>query len=149
MSGGRSWLRRSAVLLLALCAGSLAESAPSPAPAPAPSWTADPDEQFILDVQIRQLRLGDTVRAYNPPGGTCVILGDFLTALDVPMRIDLSAKKASGWAFRESNKITIDVAGMKATYGTNSEPIAPEAVRETPEGWCVQASALSRWFGVT
>ena len=146
MSGGRHWLRKTA-MLLALCAGSLAASAPAPAPTAAP-WTADPDEQFILDVSIRQLRLGDTVRAYNPPEGPCVVLGDFLTALDVPMRIDLGAKKASGWAFKESNRITIDYAGLKASYGTKSEAIAPGTIRETPEGWCVQTSALTRWFGI-
>ena len=146
MSGGRHWLRKTA-MLLALCAGSLAASAPAPAPTAAP-WTADPDEQFILDVNIRQLRLGDTVRAYNPPEGPCVVLGDFLTALDVPMRIDLAAKKASGWAFKESNRITIDYAGLKASYGTKSEAIAPGTIRETPEGWCVQTSALTRWFGI-
>jgi hypothetical protein len=146
MLGGRFWLHKAA-LLLTLGAGSLGASAP-PSSAAKP-WTADPDEQFLLDVNIHQLRLGDTVRAYNPPEGTCVVLGDFLTALDVPMRIDLTAKKATGWAFRESNKITIDLAGMRTAYGTKSEPIAPGTVRETPEGWCVQASALGRWFGVT
>jgi hypothetical protein len=145
MSGGRFWLRRLA-MLLALCAGSVAASAPPPS---APSWTADPDEQFILDVNIRQLRLGDTVRAYNAPEGTCVVLGDFLTALDVPVRIDLTAKKASGWAFRESNKITIDYAAGEASYGARKvEPIAPGTIRQTPEGWCVQTSALARWFGI-
>jgi hypothetical protein len=145
MSGGRFWLRRLA-MLLALCAGSVAASAPPPS---TPSWTADPDEQFILDVNIRQLRLGDTVRAYNAPEGTCVVLGDFLTALDVPVRIDLTAKKASGWAFRESNKITIDYAAGEASYGARKvEPIAPGTIRQTPEGWCVQTSALARWFGI-
>src|SRR3954469_23036708 len=125
MFGGRFWLRKAA-LLLVLGAGGAAETAPLRAPSTGlKPWTADPDEQFLLDVNIHQLRLGDTVRAYNPPEGTCVVLGDFLTALDVPMRIDLTAKKASGWAFRESNKIVIDVAGAKATYGTKSEPIAP------------------------
>jgi hypothetical protein len=149
MLGGRFWLHKAA-LLLTLGVGSLGASAPLVAPSSAAKpWTADPDEQFLLDVNIHQLRLGDTVRAYNPPEGTCVVLGDFLTALDVPMRIDLTAKKASGWAFRESNKITIDLAGMRTAYGTKSEPIAPGTVRETPEGWCVQASALGRWFGVT
>src|SRR5947199_10776360 len=122
MFGGRFWLRKAA-LLLALGAGSLGASAPLPAPsATLKPWSADPDEQFLLDVNIHQLRLGDTVRAYNPPEGTCVVLGDFLTALDVPMRIDLTTKKASGWAFRESNKIVIDVAGAKASYGTKTEP---------------------------
>ena len=106
MRGGRNWLRNAA-LLLALCAGGgvRASAPPAPGPAAAPAWTADPDEQFLLDVHIRQLRLGDGVRAYNTPEGTCVVLGDFLTTLDVPMHIDLTARKASGWAFKESNKI--------------------------------------------
>jgi len=146
MLGGRSWLRKTTVLLT-LCAGSLA--APASSPATAPAWTADPDEQFILDLNIRQLRLGDTVRAYNPPEGTCVVLGDFLKALDVPMRIDLAQKKASGWAFKEANKITVDYAAHVASYGARrSEQIAPGTIRETPEGWCVQTDALARWFGI-
>jgi hypothetical protein len=146
MSGGRSWLRKTA-MLLALCAGSVAASAPPPAAASA-EWKADPDEQFILDVNIHQLRLGDTVRAYNTPEGTCVVLGDFLTALDLPIRIDLTAKKASGWAFKEANKISIDYGALQASYGKKAEPIAAGTIRETPEGWCVQTTALSRWFGI-
>jgi hypothetical protein len=151
MSGGRSWLRKTA-MLLALCVGSIAVSAPDPSPRPAasaaPAWTPDPDEQYILDINIHQLRLGDTVRAYNAPEGTCVVLGDFVKALDVPIRIDLVGKKASGWAFKESNKINIDLAGLSASYGTKSEAIKPGTIRETPEGWCVQTSALARWFGI-
>src|SRR4051795_1797868 len=116
MAGGRSWLRKTA-MLLALCAGSLGASVPEKTASSAAAWTPDPDEQFILDVNIRQLRLGDTVRAYNAPEGPCVVLGDFLTALDVPMRIDLSAKKASGWAFKEANGISIDYAALRASYG--------------------------------
>ncbi|HVM23482.1 MAG TPA: hypothetical protein VM308_09340 [Sphingomicrobium sp.] len=144
MRRGRPWLRRAA-MLLALGAGSVAASVPE---APAPAWTADPDEQFLLDVNIRQLRLGDGVRAYSPPEGPCVVLGDFLTTLDVPMRIDLAAKRASGWAFKENNRIDIDYAAMTASFGGKQEAIPAGAIRETPEGWCVQTSALSRWFGI-
>jgi hypothetical protein len=145
MLAGRTWLRKAA-MLLALCAGGVAASAPSPAGAPA--WTADPDDQFLLDVNIRQLRLGDGVRAYNTPEGACVVLGDFLTTLDVPMRIDLGAKKASGWAFKETYRISIDYGAMSASYGGKTEAIAPGTIRETPEGWCVQSTALARWFGI-
>ena len=144
MFGRPAWLHK-AGLLAALAAGSVGASAPTPSAA---AWTADPDEQFILDVNIRQLRLGDGVRAYNTPEGTCVVLGDFLTALDVPMRIDIGAKKASGWAFKESNRISVDLAANRALYGARNEQIAPGTVRETPDGWCVQAGALSRWFGI-
>jgi hypothetical protein len=146
MRRGRNWLRLAALALAAAAGAGRASS--SAAPAAAAAWAADPEEQFLLDVNIRKLRLGDGVRAYNTPEGTCVVLGDFLTTLDVPMHIDLAAKKASGWAFKESNRITIDYAGMTASYGDKSEPLAPGTVRETPEGWCVQASALARWFGI-
>src|SRR3954451_19390430 len=144
MARGRKWLRKAA-MLLALCAGGVAASTPGPTSA---RWAADPEEQFLLDVNIRQLRLGDGVRAYNTPEGTCVVLGDFLTTLDVPMRIDLTAKKASGWAFKETNRISIDYGAMSASYGAKTEPLTPGTIRETPEGWCVQASALARWFGI-
>jgi hypothetical protein len=146
MGRGSSWLRKAA-LLLALCAGAGAASVPASLPQPR-AWSADPDDQFLLDVNIRQLRLGEGVRAYNTPEGTCVVLGDFLTTLDVPMRIDLTARKASGWAFRESNRISIDYAAGAASYAGKTETIAPGTVRETPEGWCVQTGALSRWFGI-
>ncbi|MBW0006395.1 MAG: carboxypeptidase regulatory-like domain-containing protein, partial [Sphingomonas sp.] len=148
MAGGRSWLRKTA-MLLALCAGSLGASVPEKPASSLAAWAPDPEEQYILDVNIRQLRLGDTVRAYNAPEGTCVVLGDFLTALDVPMRIDISAKKASGWAFKEGNRITIDYAALTASYGAKKvEKIGPGTIRETPDGWCVQATALTRWFGI-
>src|SRR4051812_29070236 len=146
MLGRGPWLRKAAGLL-ALCVGAVATSAPPATPAAA-AWTADPEDQFLLDVNIRQLKLGDGVRAYNPPEGTCVVLGDFLTALDVPMRIDLGAKKATGWAFKESNRIAIDLAALKISYGARSEAIAPGTIRETPEGWCVNTAALTRWFGI-
>jgi hypothetical protein len=140
------WLRKAAALL-GLSIGAAGASTPVTTAA-ASAWAADPEEQFLLDVNIRQLRLGDGVRAYNTPEGTCVVLGDFLTTLDVPMRIDLTAKKASGWAFKESNRISVDYGAMAATYAGKSEAIAPGTIRETPEGWCVETSALTRWFGI-
>ena len=149
MLGGRPWLPRTAMLpavLLALCAGGVA--ATSPAPLASGGWTADPDDQFLLDVNIRQHKLGEGVRAYNTPEGTCVVLGDFLASLDVPVKIDLAAKRATGWAFKESNRISIDYGAMTVSYRGKLEPLAPGAIRETPEGWCAQTAALARWFGI-
>ena len=137
------WIRGAFARAALALAGAVAAWAAVPVGS---AWTADPEEQFLLDVNIRQLRLGDGVRAYQTPEGTCVVFGDFLTTLDLPMKIDLEAKKASGWAFKEEHRIEIDQAAGTARYGDKQEKLVPGTIRETPEGWCVEASALGRWF---
>ncbi len=135
-----------AIALLGLCcAGGIGASAATPG---ADTWTADPEAQFLLDVQLRSRRLGDGVRAYDTPTGTCIMFGDFLNALDVPMKIDFPARKAVGWAFKEDHRISIDASSGVVTYGKTTERMAPGAVRETPDGWCVDASSLTKWFGI-
>ena len=139
------WMRGAFAQAALALAGAVAAWAAAPVGS---AWTADPDEQFLLDVNIRQLRLGDGVRAYQTPEGTCVVFGDFLTALDLPMKIDLESKRASGWAFKEEHKIDIDLSAGIARCADSEEKLADGIVRETPEGWCVDAAALSRWFNL-
>ncbi len=137
---------RSALTLLALAsAGAISASAAAPAP---DQWTANSDDQFLLDVNIRQLRLGDGVRAYPTPEGTCIVLGDFLTTLDLPMRIDLDANRASGWALKEDYRIEIDRAAGRVRFGAQAEALPRSAIRDVPEGWCADSAALTRWFGI-
>ncbi|MGN6155805.1 MAG: MSCRAMM family protein [Sphingomicrobium sp.] len=145
MGAAGKWLGWAGALSAFACLGAVGADAAAPVGA---KWAANPDEQYLLDVKLHQYRLGDGVRAYNTPEGTCVVFGDFLTTLDVPMKIDLTAKKASGWAFKESNAISIDAGAGKVVYGGKSEKLAPTDIRETPEGWCVDTAALSRWFGI-
>jgi hypothetical protein len=144
MAGAGKWLGKGG----ALVAAALSAFGAVAATPVGDGWAAHPDDQFLLDVKLHQYRLGDGVRAYNTPEGTCVVFGDFLATLDVPMKIDLTAKTASGWAFKESNRISIDVGAGKVEYSGNSEALAKTAIRETPEGWCVDSTALTRWFGI-
>ena len=116
--------------------------------AAAAQWTADPDDQFLLDVNIRQLRLGDGVRAYNTPEGTCVVLGDFLSTLDVPMRIDLAARRRA--AGRSRNR-----TGLPSTMAPEACRTAPRPRRSRPapsakprKDGASRPAALSRWFGI-
>lgn len=139
----RAWGKALAVLALASVGAGLPASSPVN-----DGWTADPEEQYLLDVSIRHLSLGDGVRAYATPQGTCVVFGDFLTALDVPMKIDLQSHKASGWAFRQDNSISIDTATRTAEIKGKREAFATTDVREVPEGWCVSTEALARWFSI-
>jgi hypothetical protein len=141
----RGWLRLPLTLLAAV---GLGMAAPASAPPSAPAWSADPESQYLLDLQIRQRALGDGVRAYPVPEGTCVILGDLVTALDLPIRIDLAAKRAQGWAFKETNRLVIDRVAGKVSFGTGSEDLLPGSIRDAPEGWCVETASLSRWLGL-
>jgi hypothetical protein len=141
----RNWGRSALTLLALASAGAIGASAASPAP---DHWAADSDDQFLLDVNIRQLRLGDGVRAYPTPEGTCIVLGDFLTTLDLPMRIDLDARRASGWALKEDYRIDIDRGAGRVRFGAHSEALPAGAIRDVPEGWCADSAALGRWFGI-
>src|SRR3954447_17037030 len=105
MAGAGKWLGKARALVATAWLTAVGAVAATPV---TEGWAADPDAQFLLDVRLHQYRLGDGVRAYNTPEGTCIVFGDFLTTLDVPMKIDLESKKASGWAFKETNKISID-----------------------------------------
>ncbi len=134
-----------APLLALACAGGVAAFAAAPA---GDGWKADPDTQYLLDVNIRQKRLGEGVRAYPTPAGHCVILGDFITVVDAPVSIDLAAGKASGWAFREEHRLAIDRTAGTVQVGAEHLRLAPGTIRDTPEGWCVDGAALGRWFGV-
>ena len=129
MGWRRSGWKATAVLALLGAGAALPASAPV-----GDGWSADPDEQYLLDVNVRHLSLGDGVRAYATPQGTCVVFGDFLQALDVPMKIDLQAHRASGWAFKQENRIVIDQAQRIASFQGKQEPIAASDVREVPEG---------------
>ena len=136
---------RKAVAVLALVCAGAATSASAPVN---PGWAPDPDEQFMLDVNIHHLTLSQGVRAYQTPEGTCLVFGDFLQALDVPMKIDLQAHRANGWAFKADNTLDIDQGQQSATIRGKRESFATNTIREVPEGWCIDSIALSKWFAL-
>jgi len=142
MRGKRTWIGKAALLAL-VCAGAVASFAETPTP-----FAVDPESQYLLDVNIRQLRLGEGARGYPTPEGSCLLLGDMITVLDLPVKVDLATRKASGWVFREGHRLDIDAAARTVRFGSKQEALAPTAVRETPEGWCVESETLGRWLGI-
>jgi hypothetical protein len=138
----RHSLAKAALLALA-CVGAAASIAEAPKP-----FAVDPESQYLLDVNIRQLRLGEGVRGFPTPEGACLLLGDMANVLDLPLAIDLGARRARGWAFTESNALDIDAAARTVRFGARREALDPAAVRETADGWCVDSKALARWLGI-
>ncbi len=118
------------------------------APATPAGWRADPEEQFLLEIAIRQLRVGDGARAYATPEGTCIIWQDLIGALDLPVRMDREARRAEGWALSEQNSLVIDRSTGLSTIRGETRRLPPHAIRDAPEGWCVDSNELSRWLGI-
>lgn len=111
-------------------------------------WQPQTDDSLLFDMRLGQYRLVDGVRGYQMPDGICVDLGDTIAALDVPIRIDRGANRASGWAFQEENQIVIDRNTGRARFHDRSEAIPADAIHDAPEGWCVDTERLARWLGV-
>jgi hypothetical protein len=65
----------------------------------------------------------------------------------LPIRLDKKSRRATGWLFAEDQTLTIDRDADIVQNGNNRAPIGAE-IHDTPEGWCVELSALSRWFGI-
>lgn len=111
-------------------------------------WTASPDDALLFDVRLGQYRLGDGVRGYQVPGGTCVDLADVIMALDIPVRLDKKLRRATGWAFEERHTLTIDREANTVQIMNTSARLGANDIFDTPEGWCVATAKLGSWLGI-
>jgi hypothetical protein len=145
------FLQRTALALAAFAAiGSGAYSVPARAASAAVvAWTANPDDALLFEVRLNQYRLGDGVRGYATPTGTCVDFADVIMALDIPVRLDKQSRRATGWAFDERHTLTIDRNTGDEHIMNGNRKIAADDIHDTPEGWCVATETLSRWIGAT
>lgn len=130
---------------VALVAAALAAWA---VPARAEAWQAGSDDALLLELHSGNYRIGDTIRGYQTPEGVCIDFADLIQALDLPVRLDKKSRRATGWLFAENQKLTIDRESNMVQTMNGSNPIAPTAIRDTPEGWCMDLGALSGWLGV-
>ncbi|MEM7665389.1 MAG: carboxypeptidase-like regulatory domain-containing protein [Pseudomonadota bacterium] len=125
------------------------ETASAPTAAPAePSWQANDDDFLFLQLVVDRYRLNYDVRGYQTDRGVCLDLADVIQSLDLPVRIDKKSRRATGWLFSEDQKFTLDRdSDTVQNVNTGRAPVAAD-IYDTPEGWCVNVDALSRWFGI-
>lgn len=114
----------------------------------AETWIPHEDDSLLLELRSGQYRLGEPMRGYQTPGGVCVDLGDLIQALDLPVRLDKKARRATGWLFAEDQRFTIDREAGSAQAMNGNRIIPRDAIQDTPEGWCVDLKVLSGWMGV-
>ncbi|MHA7820610.1 MAG: MSCRAMM family protein [Erythrobacter sp.] len=113
-----------------------------------PSWQANDDDFLFLQLVIENYKLTYDVRGYQTDRGVCLDLADVIQSLDMPIRIDKESRRATGWLFAEDQKFTLDRdSNTVQKVNTGDAPVAGD-IHDTPEGWCVDTKALSRWFGI-
>ena len=137
------YLGRGLIALAALLSAGLIPAAK------AAGWSANADDALLFDVRLNQYRLGDGVRGYQTPTGVCIDFGDTILALDIAVRLDKQSRRATGWAYDERQTLTIDRVSDEEQIKNSKHKVAPGDIYDTPEGWCVTTTALSRWLGVT
>jgi len=113
------------------------------------SWQPSEDDLLLLQMNVGSYKLSNEIRGYQTDTGICLDLADVIQSLDLPIRLDKKSRRATGWLFSEDQKFTLDrAANTVQNVNNDSAPVAGE-IFDTPEGWCVDTRALSRWFGVT
>ncbi|MDO9368878.1 MAG: carboxypeptidase regulatory-like domain-containing protein [Sphingopyxis sp.] len=120
----------------------------TPVAVAADNWAPNEDDSWLFDVRSGQYRLGDGVRGYQTPQGVCVDLADVVLALDLAVRVDKKLRRATGWVFDERRSLTIDRDAGEVRAGSQSFPLTPAMIRDTPAGWCVDLDNLNKWLGV-
>ncbi len=118
------------------------------APAHSQAWTPDPEEQLLLELHSGAYKLGEPLRAYQTPKGVCVDFADLIQAIDLPVRLDKKSRRATGWLFAEDQRLVVDRDSNTVQNVNGARGIGSGAITDTPEGWCVELSALSAWMGV-
>ncbi|MEO0462592.1 MAG: carboxypeptidase-like regulatory domain-containing protein [Pseudomonadota bacterium] len=114
-------------------------------------WQANDDDFLFLKLTIKRYKMNLDVRGYRTDRGVCLDLADVIQSLDLPIRIDKKSRRATGWIFAENQSFTLDRdSNTVQTVNNNGSGRAPVAndIYDTPEGWCVDTKALSRWMGI-
>jgi hypothetical protein len=142
----RRWIATAAGGLALLSAGLSPFAARA---ADGPAWQASDDDALLLDLRAGNYRIGEALRGYETPTGACVDLADLIQALDLPVRLDKKSRRATGWLFAEDQAFVLDREQNTVQTMNSSATLGAGEVHDTPEGWCVEAASLSRWFGVT
>lgn len=111
-----------------------------------PPAAVDPDDYLLLGLRIGQLAPEQQVQGYSTARGTCLILSDIATALELAITVDNRAGTADGWYISEARRFRLDATGVAASDGRFS--LEDGEVRHTPEGLCVDSAAFARWTGI-
>jgi len=143
--------KRYAVAALAGFAVALPAAAVCAAPAKPASqsaWAPNQDDALLFDVHLAQYRLGDGVRGYATPSGTCIDFGDLIMSLDLPIRLDKKSRRATGWIFSENRTISIDRDADTVQIMNLRTKLGATTIQDTPEGWCILIPAAADWLGI-
>ncbi|MEO0818556.1 MAG: hypothetical protein AAFX86_14785 [Pseudomonadota bacterium] len=100
------------------------------------------DDVRFVGVRLGDLRLKNTLTAYERAEGLCLVAADLFTLLEAP--IDVTSAGAKGWFLARDRSVEIDVSGQKARLKEVHEIDLSGTVFATEDGWCMTGDAWSQ-----
>ncbi|WBY16960.1 carboxypeptidase regulatory-like domain-containing protein [Erythrobacteraceae bacterium WH01K] len=147
----RSFFRKSGAVAAIAAALSGVLASPATAQDGNGAFAVSEDDFLMLQMRVGSYAMPLDIRGYqfNDGDHVCLDLADVIQSLDLPVRLDKKSRRATGWLFSEDQSFALDrEAGTVQNVNNGPAPVAGDII-DTPEGWCVEVQALSRWFGVT
>lgn len=111
-------------------------------------WQPSEDDFLLLDIRSGRFSLGNGVRGYQTPNGICIDFADIIMSLNLPVRLDKKSRRATGWIFAEQETLIVDRDQRMVQTMNGNYQLQPDDIYDSPEGWCVDSKALSKWLGV-
>lgn len=108
--------------------------------------SSDSDEMRLMEVQLGQTIVADTLQAWDRGSNFLVPLGALSELLGIAITTDPSAGTATGFVLNEGRKFTLDIGRRKGRVGARTFSFAPAQVELHADDIYVDVSLFSDWI---
>lgn len=112
-------------------------------------WTPQDDDLRLLEIRVEKYRLEDVLPAYQRKDYLLVPMGYLAEILDLAINVDIGSGIANGFVFSEDNTFYLDTSRNEAIIKGAGKLYDTQLVYILDDDIYVDASLLSKWFGIT
>ncbi len=104
------------------------------------------DDLFILQMRLGRYMLSDGLIGYRVEGGACVLLEDFVRAVEFAINVDETG--ARGWFVRPEQTFVLNLEKGRVEASGRARALRKHEVIDDGGAPCVLVASLAEWFPV-